>query len=302
MIFLLKLRSIVWLGAFAAAWIVPLSSLKASQDERVITCANLTSGSSWQIRIDFGKATVDSNPARMSDTKIFWHDAIGGGNYTLDRVSGNLTVVVASSTGGYFLQAGWRIKLRFPTGLADTARQAFTLPPGGTGVAAMVEGNSGVRASVGFASETGPRACNEDFAGGVFGNELPAPRQEVVAAIADGIGGAKGGRVAAETAVRGFLDGLWDVPETMEVRRAGAGILNALNRWMHAQGQQDPGLAGMGCTFTALVLRGRLAHLLHVGDTRAYRLSGDRLTCLSIDHVRQDGTGRSHILTRALGV
>jgi hypothetical protein len=50
------------------------------------------------------------------------------------------------------------------------------------------------------------------------------------------------------------------------------------------------------------VLRGRVAHLLHVGDTRAYRLSGDRMTCLTIDHVRQDGTGRSHTLTRALGV
>ena len=58
----------------------------------------------------------------------------------------------------------------------------------------------------------------------------------------------------------------------------------------------------MGCTFTALVLRGRVAHLLHVGDTRAYRLSGDRLACLTTDHVRQDGAGRSHTLTRALGV
>ena len=29
---------------------------------------------------------------------------------------------------------------------------------------------------------------------------------------------------------------------------------------------------------------------------------GDRLTCLTTDHVREDGTGRSHILTRALGV
>jgi hypothetical protein len=51
-----------------------------------------------------------------------------------------------------------------------------------------------------------------------------------------------------------------------------------------------------------MVLRGRLAHVLHVGDTRAYRLSGDRLTCLTTDHVRQDGSGRSHTLTRALGV
>ncbi len=160
----------------------------------------------------------------------------------------------------------------------------------------------GVQASVGFSSKTGPRKDNEDFAGAVFGAELPEPRQEVVAAIADGIGGAKGGRIAAETAVRGFLDGFCDLPETMEVLRAGARIVSALNGWINTMGRQDPDLAGMGCTLTALVLRGRVAHLLHVGDTRAYRLSGDRMTCLTTDHVRQDGTGRSHTLTRALGV
>ncbi len=166
----------------------------------------------------------------------------------------------------------------------------------------MVERVAGVRASVGFASETGPRKRNEDFAGAVFGAELPEPRREVVAAIADGIGSAKGGRVAAETAVRGFLDGFCDLPETMEVRRAAAKVLDALNGWIHSQGGHDPELAGMGCTFTALVLRGRVAHVLHVGDTRAYRLRGDRLSCLTTDHVRKGGTGRSGILSRALGV
>src|ERR1700751_746534 len=79
---------------------------------------------------------------------------------------------------------------------------------------------SGVKAGAGFDSQAGPREHNEDFAGAVFGWELPQPRGDIVAAIADGIGGAKGGRVAAETAVRGFLDGFCDLPETMEVRRA----------------------------------------------------------------------------------
>src|ERR1700687_4116172 len=166
----------------------------------------------------------------------------------------------------------------------------------------MAERVSGVKASVGFASETGPRERNEDFGGAVFGWELPKPRRDVVAAVADGIGGAKGGRIAAETAVRGFLDGFCDLPETIEVLRAGARIVSALNGWINTMGRQDPELAGMGCTLTALVLRGRVAHLLHVGDTRAYRLSGDRLTCLTTDHVRQDGGRRSHTLNRALGV
>jgi serine/threonine protein phosphatase PrpC len=166
----------------------------------------------------------------------------------------------------------------------------------------MADAASSVRASVGFASETGPRERNEDFAGAVFGWELPQPRHDVVAAIADGIGGAKGGRIAAETAVRGFLDGFCDLPETMEVRRAAADVVTALNGWINALGKRDANLAGMGCTFTALVLRGRIAHILHVGDTRAYRLGGDRLSCLTVDHVREDGSGRSNILTRALGV
>jgi len=161
---------------------------------------------------------------------------------------------------------------------------------------------SGLKVSVGFASETGPRKDNEDFAGVVFGPELPEPRADVIAAIADGMGGAKGGRVAAEIAVRGFLDGFCDLPETMEVRRAAAIVLDALNGWIHSQGSRDPELKGMGCTFTALVLRGRIAHVLHVGDSRAYRLSRDRLTCLTTDHVREVGTGRSNILTRAMGV
>jgi serine/threonine protein phosphatase PrpC len=167
----------------------------------------------------------------------------------------------------------------------------------------MAERISGVKATIGFASETGPRKANEDFGGAVFGWELSPPRRDVVAAVADGIGGARGGRTASETAVRGFLDGFCDMPETMEVRRAAATVISSLNGWIYGQGKRDPELAGMGCTFTSLVLRGRIAHILHVGDSRAYRLGGNRLTVLTTDHVREGTSGgRSNVLYRALGV
>ena len=68
-----------------------------------MTCTNPASGATWKIRVDYDQKTVDSNAARISDTEISWHDVNDGGNYTLDRKSGKLTVVVASSTGGYFL-------------------------------------------------------------------------------------------------------------------------------------------------------------------------------------------------------
>jgi opacity protein-like surface antigen len=69
----------------------------------MITCTNPASGATWQIRIDYDQATVDSWPARVSEQEISWHDGKGGGNYTLDRKSGDLTVVTPSSTGGYFI-------------------------------------------------------------------------------------------------------------------------------------------------------------------------------------------------------
>src|ERR1700704_1882713 len=70
--------------------------------QKSITCTNPTSGASWQIKIDYEEKTVDSNPAYFSDAKISWREK-GGVNYTLDRKSGNLTVIVASSTAGHFL-------------------------------------------------------------------------------------------------------------------------------------------------------------------------------------------------------
>jgi len=74
----------------------------APTGEKAITCTNPSSGANWQIKVDYDHNTVDSLPAEISDTQISWHTA-GGENYKLDRKSGNLTVVVASSTGGYFL-------------------------------------------------------------------------------------------------------------------------------------------------------------------------------------------------------
>ena len=75
------------------------------QESTAVTCTNPTSGTSWQIAIDFDRATVDSNRAEITAAKIAWFDPTDGSNYTLDRKSGALTAIVASSTGGYFRHA-----------------------------------------------------------------------------------------------------------------------------------------------------------------------------------------------------
>jgi hypothetical protein len=89
----------------ARALALALASFASSGEagEIAVTCTNPYSGASWQIAIDYDQKTVDSNPARISDAEISWRDAKDGWNYTLDRKSGKLTVVLASATGGNFL-------------------------------------------------------------------------------------------------------------------------------------------------------------------------------------------------------
>jgi hypothetical protein len=91
------------LSACALGFIASALSALAQPGEIAVTCTNPHSGATWQIRIDYTRSMVDSNPARISDATISWRDAKDGWNYTLDRKSGKLTVILASSTGGSFL-------------------------------------------------------------------------------------------------------------------------------------------------------------------------------------------------------
>ncbi|MDE2435923.1 MAG: bifunctional protein-serine/threonine kinase/phosphatase [Sphingomonadales bacterium] len=154
--------------------------------------------------------------------------------------------------------------------------------------------------AAGFSSLIGPRAENQDFGGVHLGTALERARHGIIAAVADGVSGGKGGRVAAELAVRALVEGFYAMPDTIGPAKAMHAPLAAYNRWLHAQGRGDA-MENSATTFSALAVRGRRAHLVHVGDSRAWRFSGGRLTCLTTDHVRPEPDLR-HVLIRALGI
>ena len=154
--------------------------------------------------------------------------------------------------------------------------------------------------AAGYASECGPRAENQDFGGIYLGSALERARHGSLAAVADGVSGGMGGRVAAELAVRALFEGFYSIPETRGVTQAMQEPLSAYNRWLFAQGQSDS-MRGAATTFTTLAFRGRLAHLAHVGDSRAWRFRNGRLLQLTTDHVRRE-PDLSHVLIRALGI
>jgi hypothetical protein len=81
---------------------IALLGARAEARETLVICANTASGASWPIHIDYDKSMVDGSAAQISASEISWRDGKGN-NYTLDRKSGEMTQVTASSTGGYFL-------------------------------------------------------------------------------------------------------------------------------------------------------------------------------------------------------
>lgn len=158
-----------------------------------------------------------------------------------------------------------------------------------------------LRYEIGFASQCGRRPDNQDFGAARAGRSRFDQRRALVAAVADGVGGRKGGRVAAELTVRAFLDGFFALPGSLGIRQAAARALDSINSWIVAQGRVDAERVGMATTFTALILQGRNGHGVHVGDSRLYRFREGALEQLTEDHVMGRGDFK-HQLRRAIGM
>lgn len=158
---------------------------------------------------------------------------------------------------------------------------------------------------VGQHSEAGRKPANQDFCGATLPSGAPLAGKGVAVAVADGISSSDVSRLASQAAVCGFLQDYYCTPDAWSVKRSAERVLAATNSWLFAQTQQGAGRwdkdRGWVCTFSALVIRSRTAHLFHVGDGRIWQVQGDTLEQLTADHRVHAGGGRSY-LGRALGI
>jgi len=120
------------------------------------------------------------------------------------------------------------------------------------------------------------------------GNEDSALTSAHLIAVADGMGGHAGGEVASSVAINTLSEiaPTFTNPDT-DHESASDLFLNSLHTidgQIKAVTQDEPQLAGMGTTLTALFISASEISLLHVGDSRAYRLRGNELEQLSADH------------------
>ncbi|WP_445501369.1 protein kinase domain-containing protein [Microvirga sp. G4-2] len=158
--------------------------------------------------------------------------------------------------------------------------------------------------SIGQHSEKGHKDVNQDFHGALIPTGPVLALKGIAIAIADGISTSSVSRIAAESAVKSFLTDYYCTSDAWSVKTAAQRVISATNSWLHAETRRGQYASDMDrgyvCTFTAMVLKSRLAHIFHIGDCRVSRLAGCALEPLTDDH-RLIVSSQQSYLSRALG-
>jgi len=129
-----------------------------------------------------------------------------------------------------------------------------------------------------------------------------------LAIVADGMGGHAAGEVASKITVDTISERLkletsfWPFGRAQREQTRLFDAIRLANRRVRDAAAMDGALAGMGTTVVVLWIRGRRAHVAHVGDSRIYRYRNGGLVQLTRDHSwpSEDGAMRN-VLTRAIG-
>ena len=128
------------------------------------------------------------------------------------------------------------------------------------------------------------------------------------AIVADGMGGYGGGEIASEIAIKSFDQFITNLPtglDTLQIKKKVGDWFEGAQNLIISR-QSEPGLANMGCTFTGIFSYEGQFFMLNAGDSRVYRLRGEILRQLTVDHSErerlQNPNVPSNLIYNALGV
>ena len=113
-------------------------------------------------------------------------------------------------------------------------------------------------------------------------------KSTLLCVVCDGMGGARSGNVASSLAVDVFTQEVkrsWK-PD-MDAERLDQMLYSAVklaNFTVYDQAQQFEDFAGMGTTLVALLVQGKKATVVNVGDSRAYHVNQEGIRQLTVDH------------------
>ena len=127
------------------------------------------------------------------------------------------------------------------------------------------------------------RTVNQDaYITGEFDNGA------VYAVVCDGMGGAKGGNIASERAATVISDYIVKSyspkMNSVAVENLMRAAVDSANTEVYDLARSDEQYEGMGTTVVVVFVIDNLAHIVHVGDSRAYFIGNDGIERLTEDH------------------
>ncbi|WP_082528946.1 MULTISPECIES: PP2C family serine/threonine-protein phosphatase [unclassified Bradyrhizobium] len=115
-----------------------------------------------------------------------------------------------------------------------------------------------------------------------------------LAAIADGMGGQAGGRVASTIAVEAVDRAVDKIP-----RPSISEIFAEAKHQLQRRSEERPELSRMGTTLTLVVIEGTHASVGHVGDTRIYHLRNEGIVARTVDQTEVQELIARGVLSKA---
>ena len=113
-------------------------------------------------------------------------------------------------------------------------------------------------------------------------------RNSLICVVCDGMGGAKSGNIASSLAAEVFVQEvkrtfspLMDREKSDQMLRSAVKLANFT---VYDQSQQFEEFDGMGTTLVAVLVKGKKATVINVGDSRAYGINTEGIFQLSTDH------------------
>ena len=113
-------------------------------------------------------------------------------------------------------------------------------------------------------------------------------KNTLLCVVCDGMGGAKSGNVASNLAVDVFcqeVKGTWKSDmDPKELENMLRGAVKLANFTVYDQAQQFEEFSGMGTTLVAVLIQGKHAIYVNVGDSRGYHIDADGISQVTVDH------------------
>lgn len=141
------------------------------------------------------------------------------------------------------------------------------------------------------------------------------PGKGYLLAVADGMGGYKGGATASHLALSVLMTEYYKI-KPYNIPKALLNAFTKANEAVYTLARDDKNFGHMGTTLTAVVLKGSRLYYAHVGDSRGYIIKKNRITQFTEDHSYIAGLLRAgaispeearghpadNIITRAVGL